>query len=127
MNYVELFQVILLISASALCIYLIIYFNRVTKSIKAIEENFNHLASDLKPLIESTVSLSENINDITEKAKDQVEMSKGIVSEVKERVELLLGYEEKIREGVEGPVFGLIKNLSALANGVDNFWKTLKK
>ena len=127
MNFVLILQVILLISASALCIFLIVYFNRITKSFKAIEEDFNHLASDLKPLIESTASLSENINEITLKAKDQVEMSKSIVSDVKERVELLLGYEEKIREGVEGPVFGLIKNLSALANGVDKFWNTLKK
>ncbi|HKJ81627.1 MAG TPA: hypothetical protein VJ954_06360 [Ignavibacteriaceae bacterium] len=127
MNLVMIFQVVLLVAASALCIGLIIYFNRITNSIKTIEKDFNQLTSDLKPLIKSSVSLSENVNEVTEKAKDQVEMSKNIVSEVKERVELLLGYEEKIREGVEGPVFGLIKNLSALANGVDKFWNTLKK
>ena len=127
MNILLILQVILMIAASALCIYLIIYFNRITKSIKSIEHSFNNLASDIKPLIDSTTSLSDNLKEISEKAKDQVEMSKGVVSEVKERVELLLSYEEKIREGVEGPVFGLIKNLSALANGVDKFWKTLKK
>ncbi len=60
-------------------------------------------------------------------AKEQVGVAKSSVTEGKVRVELILRFEEKIRKGVEGPVIGLIKNLSALVNGVEAFWKTLKK
>jgi len=127
MDFVFIFQIILLIAASALCVYLIIYFNRITKSISSIEGNIKNLVEEIKPLLESTTALSNNINGITESAKSQVDMTKGIVADVKDRVDLILGYEEKIREGVEGPVIGLIKNLSAITKGIETFWKTYKK
>ena len=127
MDFVFIFQIILLISASALCIYLIIYFNRITKSISSIEEDIKNLAEDIKPLIKSTTALSNNINNIAENAKSQVDITKSIVTDVKDRVDLMLGFEERIREGVEGPVIGLIKNLSAITKGIDTFWKTYKK
>ena len=127
MDYVFIFQIILLLAASALCVFLIIYFNRITKSITRIENNLNNVTAEIKPLIESTTVLSNNINEITEGAKDQLDIGKRIVTDVKDRVDLILNYEEKIREGVEGPVFGLIKNLSAISKGIDTFWKTFKK
>ena len=127
MDYVFIFQIILLLAASALCVFLIIYFNRITKSITRIENNLDNVTAEIKPLIESTTALSNNINEITEGAKDQLDISKRIVTDVKDRVDLILNYEEKIREGVEGPVFGLIKNLSAISKGIDTFWKTFKK
>ena len=127
MDYVFIFQIILLLAASALCIFLIIYFNRITKSITRIENNLDNVTAEIKPLIESTTALSNNINEITEGAKDQLDISKRIITDVKDRVDLILNYEEKIREGVEGPVFGLIKNLSAISKGIDTFWKTFKK
>ncbi len=127
MDYVFIFQIILLLAASALCVFLIIYFNRITKSITRIENNLDNVTAEIKPLIESTTALSNNINEITEGAKDQLDISKRIITDVKDRVDLILNYEEKIREGVEGPVFGLIKNLSAISKGIDTFWKTFKK
>lgn len=127
MDFVLIFQIILLIAASALCIYLIIYFNRITKSISSIEGNIKNLIEEIKPFIKSTTALSNNINDITESAKSQVDITKNIVTDVKDRVDLILGFEEKIREGVEGPVIGLIKNLSAITRGIETFWKTYKK
>ena len=127
MDYVFIFQIILLLAASALCVFLIIYFNRITKSITRIEDNIKNLSTEIKPLIESTTALSNNINEITEGAKGQLDITKSIVTNVKDRVDLILNYEEKIREGVEGPVFGLIKNLSAISKGIETFWKTFNK
>ena len=127
MDYVFIFQIILLLAAAALCVFLIIYFNRITKSIARIENNIQNFSTEIKPLIESTTALSNNINEITEGAKGQLDVTKSIVTDVKNRVDVILNYEEKIREGIEGPVFGLIKNLSAISKGIDTFWKTFKK
>lgn len=127
MDYVFIFQIILLLAASALCVFLIIYFNRITKSITQIESNIKNFTTELKPLIESTTALSDHINEITEGARDQLDITKNIVTDVKDRVDVILNYEEKIREGIEGPVFGLIKNLSAISKGIETFWKTFKK
>ena len=127
MDYVFIFQIILLLAASALCVFLIIYFNRITKSITRIENNIQNFTTEIKPLIETTTALSNNINEITKGAKAQLDITKSIVTDVKDRVDTILNYEEKIREGIEGPVFGLVKNLSAIANGIETFWRTFKK
>ena len=127
MDYVFIFQIILLLAASALCVFLIIYFNRITKSITRIENNIQNFTTEIKPLIETTTALSNNINEITKGAKGQLDITKSIVADVKDRVDTILNYEEKIREGIEGPVFGLVKNLSAIANGIETFWRTFKK
>ncbi|MGA8265471.1 MAG: hypothetical protein WB779_13595 [Ignavibacteriaceae bacterium] len=127
MDYVFIFQIILLLAASALCVFLIIYFNRITKSITLIESNIKNFTTELKPLIESTTALSNHITEITEGARDQLDITKNIVTDVKDRVDVILNYEEKIREGIEGPVFALIKNLSAISKGIETFWKTFKK
>ena len=51
---------------------------------------------------------------------------KNIISETKEHADKILELEEKVRKGVEGPVTDVIKNLSAVLNGINTFWNTYK-
>ncbi len=127
MEIVSVFNVLLLLSASALCIALIIYLNRVTKSVKGIEDSLKDISSQIKPLISSTTVLSEKLNYISEEIKEQVYIGKNIVTEVKDRVDTILDLEEKIRGGFESSIFDLIKNISAISNGVNAFWSAFKK
>ena len=127
MNVVTIFTVILLIFASALCAALVVYLSRITKSIKEIETDVKHITLEIKPLVTSLTHLSDKLNSITEDASEQVHMTKQMVSNVKDRVDAILELEEKIRGGFEGSAMDLIKNLSAIANGVSAFWSAYKK
>jgi hypothetical protein len=49
------------------------------------------------------------------------------VTNVKDRVDQILLLEEKIRGGFEVSALDLIKNLSAISNGVSAFWNAYKK
>jgi uncharacterized protein YoxC len=127
MDLVSVFTILLLLSASGLCVALIIYLNRITNSVKKIQTDIQELSAEVKPFIASTTQLSEKLSELSDKAKEPVETLKTIVSEVKDRVDNILELEEKLRGGFEGSIAGLIKNLSALANGVNTFWKTFRK
>ena len=127
MTLTSIFSIILLISASGLCIALIIYLNRITKSIKGLESDVKNLSQDIKPLIESTLKLSEKLNQLSDDAMQPVQTANTIVDNIKVRVDKILELEEKIRGGFEDSVDGFIKNLSAVANGVTTFWKAYKK
>ncbi len=127
MTVVTIFYIILLLSASVLCIALVIYLNKITKSIKEIENDIKDLSSQAKPFIQTATLLSDELNDISGSVKGQLETTKKIVSKVDERVDDILGFEEKLREGLEEPAFRLIKTLSAVANGVNVFWNTFTK
>ena len=127
MNVVTVLNVILLISASLLCLALIYYLYKITKSFEEIKNNVNELAADMKPLIASTTELSEKLSSITSEARGQIQVTRDMVMNVKHRVDMILGFEERIRRGIEEPVSGLVRNVSAVVNGVNAFWNSYKK
>lgn len=127
MDVTTFFTVLLLFAASCLCFALIIYLRKITKSFSEIRLDVKDLSAQLKPLIESTTELSEKLSAISEEIHEPVQTAKTMVDDIKGRVDTILKLEEKFRGGFEGSVTGLIKNLSALANGVNTFWNTFRK
>jgi len=127
MDTVSIFTILLLIAATCLCVALIFYLKRITKSFEEMKNNFNRLSEQIEPLIISTTELSEKFGRLSEDLNEPVQTAKKIMYTVKGRVDTILELEEKLRGGFEGSVSGLIKNLSALANGVNTFWNTFRK
>ncbi|HMU43685.1 MAG TPA: hypothetical protein PKA80_10315 [Ignavibacteriaceae bacterium] len=126
MDTTSVFLIILLISASALCIALIVYIARITKSVNKIEKRISDLTTDLNPLINSARDLSDKLSALTDEINSQIYISKEVVNNVKDSVDKIISFEENIRRGLEEPVMGLLKNLSAIFNGVNSFWSTYK-
>ncbi len=127
MDLTSIFTVILLASASALCIALIFYLSQITKAIRGIEAQVEQISDELKPFISSTKELSERLNEITDEAKGQLATTRNIVTKVDDRVDTILELEEKIRGGFEGNVLSILKSLSAIANGITAFWSAFKR
>lgn len=127
MNVVTVLNIILLISASLLCLALIYYLYKITKSFEEIKNDVKELAADMKPLIVSTTELSEKLSNITSEARGQMHITRDMVMNIKHRVDMILGFEEKVRRGIEEPVLGLVRNVSAVVNGVNTFWNSYKK
>jgi uncharacterized protein YoxC len=122
MSVLTIFNIILILAASALCVALILYLNRITKSVKAIQDDIKDLSFQVKPLIASTTNLSEKLNQITDKAMEPIDTAREIVVEVRQRVDQILSFEERLREGIEKPASDLINTLTAVSNGVKTFW-----
>ncbi len=127
MSVETVFYIILLVAATALCIALIIYLKSITNSIKGMQIDIKDLSEGLKPLLAASTELSDKLNDISDKASSQLDVSKEIIYDVRDRVEKILDLEEKVRKGVEEPAMQLVKNLSAVVNGVNTFWNAYTK
>jgi len=126
MDIVQILTIVLIVSASALCIALIFYLNKIVKSVQSVNNDIHELSANLKPLIQSTLELSDNLNKITFDAKDQLKISKSIISDFRERADKILSIENKIRSGVEDAVMPFVKNLHAIGIGVESFWRNFK-
>jgi uncharacterized protein YoxC len=126
MDIVEIFTIVLIISATLLCIALIYYIGQVVKSVQSINKELNELSANLKPLLHSTTELSDTINKFTSEAKDQLRISKSILNDFRERADKLLSIEDKIRSGVEDAVMPLFKNVNAVGKGIETFWRSFK-
>ena len=127
MQIITYFYILLLVSASGLCIALIFAMNRITSSVKEIEIDLKDLTSQIKPLIASTTNLSEKLNYLSEEAKEPISVVKDIIEDVRDRVEVILAFEEKVRMGVEGPVFKFLNSVAGINNGINAFWNTYKR
>jgi len=126
MDIVQILTIVLIVSASALCIALIFYLNKIVKSVQSVNNDIHELSANLKPLIQSTLELSDNLNKITFDAKDQLKISRSIISDFRERADKILSIENKIRSGVEDAVMPFVKNLHAIGIGVESFWRNFK-
>ena len=126
MEITEILTIILIASASALCIALIYYLYKIVKSVQSINDNIKELSSQIKPLINSTLELTEKINYITGEAKSQMQISRSIVSDIRERADKVLNMESKIRSGIEDAVMPFIENLQAVGKGIETFWRNFK-
>ncbi|MDR3610296.1 MAG: hypothetical protein P4L27_07040 [Ignavibacteriaceae bacterium] len=127
MEILHIFYILLLLSASALCISLIFYVNRITSTVSKIEIDIKALTEEIKPLIDSTTKLSEKISDISYEAKQPVIIVKEVIEDIRDRINLILEFEEKLRMGVEGPLSKLLNSLSGISNGINTFWATYKR
>lgn len=126
MTITEILTGLLLISASALCIALIYYIQKIVKSVQSINDNIKELSSEFKPLIQSTLELSDKLNQITNDTRSQFNVAKSIISDFRERADRILNLESKIRGGFEDAIMPLINNLHAVGKGVETFWRNFK-
>jgi uncharacterized protein YoxC len=126
MNTIEILTVILLISASALCIALIYYVQQIVKSVHSVSTDIHGLSYKLNPLIESTFVLSGKLAHITDEAESQLQISKSIVSDIRDRANIILNIETKIRNRVEDTVMPIVKNINAVGIGVGAFWRKFR-
>ena len=127
MQLVNIFYIILLASASGLCIALIISLYRITRSVGKIEIDIRDLTNQIKPLIASTTNLSEKLNFISDEAKQPIIIVKEVVEDIKDRIDVILEFEDKLRKGVEGPLTKLLNSLSGISNGINAFWDSYKR
>jgi hypothetical protein len=126
MDTIEILTVILLISASALCVALIYYIYQIVKSVHSISAELQGLSYKLNPLIESTFVLSKKLTHVTDEAESQLQISKSIVSDIRDRADKILNMETKIWNQVEDTVKPIVKNINAVGVGVGAFWRKLR-
>lgn len=126
-NFVDVAIIILLLAATALCIFLIFYLNRITKSVIEIQKEMKTMTEQLSPLLISFTELSEKISGLASDVDTQLQTGKALFNEIKIRVKKILYLEQKIRGGFEGPVLDLINNLTAISKGIGAFWSSYKQ
>jgi uncharacterized protein YoxC len=127
MELVNIFYIILFASSSGLCIALIIYLYRITRSVNKIEIDIKDFTHQIKPLIASTTNLSEKLNFISDEIKQPIIIVKEVVEDIKDRINVILEFEEKLMHGINDPLTKLLNSISGISNGINAFWDSYKR
>lgn len=125
--YVDAALIVLLLSASALCIFLIFYFKKITQSIVQMQSDLNKVSNQITPLINSIHNLSNSLTEVVNELKEQADKTKWVIDQLKLKVEQFLSFEKKVVETVESPVNSLMNNLKSIKAGISTFWNSYKK
>jgi uncharacterized protein YoxC len=120
-EFIKIAQAIALLSASALCVYLIVVLVRLNGLLESLQRDLSELTRAVKPVLENLVAITGTIRDISTRVNEQVEMFHGMFSAAQRIVENIVRFEERVQRRLEEPFFrvasmfgGLVGRLMSL-------------
>jgi uncharacterized protein YoxC len=121
------FYILMLASASGLCISLIFYFNRIVKSVKNIEGELVKISDNVNKVLDKTAEVTNRVESITGEVQEQLIVTKSLISKVDKRVDEIFALEAELRGHFAVPIKGTVRRLSAAYTGFSTFWNEYKK
>ncbi|MEW6653249.1 MAG: DUF948 domain-containing protein [Bacteroidota bacterium] len=122
---VQILLVLLIITATALCIYLILVLKKLTVQL-------NNLQNDIKQLVDSTIPVLKNLNEVTLRANRIVSSAENYWEGIERSIENVRmkfsNFTSVARfDGAEYPARNLVQNIKAFYRGFTAFWHELRK
>jgi uncharacterized protein YoxC len=100
----EILKLVLLCSASALCIYLIIVLVRFKAFLQILQIELIDLNKNLKPILENLNAVTDKLRLITTKVEDQVDIIHGVFLAFRRITENITRLEEHFQQRLEEPL-----------------------
>jgi hypothetical protein len=124
MTIVDIFLLVLIISATALCIYLIISMRRISRTVDLMQADIHQFMEAATPAVQKLESITEKLDNITSTTERHViEVSDtidGYVDRSKQYIATLKS------ESKHNQVVSLINSMRAIVRGFSAFLRDLK-
>jgi uncharacterized protein YoxC len=121
---VDIFIIILLISASVLCIYLVFTLKKLTESINVMQKDIDKLVSTTLPVLENLNQVSEKALRLTNMAEHQVNVIQSGIENFRSNFQQVFSFG---KAGSHNSLTDFITNLRAISKGIITFIKEFKK
>jgi len=116
---------ILLISASALCIYLIIFLKRFNTSLDEIKLNIEKVVEESLPVLSNLNKIAEDATSVTSAAERQVMDLNNRIDEFKDKIDT---YKSKFsKASTDNQIVSMINNVRAFIKGLSAFVQEFNK
>ena len=112
-SFVQIAQVLALLSASALCIYLIVSLVRLNGVLASLQKDVSEVTRGLKPVLENLAAVAEKLRSITTKVDEQANLFKGSIEAMRRVADNIEQFEVRIQQRLEEPV---IRVMSIVGN-----------
>jgi uncharacterized protein YoxC len=113
-TYVQIAEVLALLSLSALCVYLIVTLMRMNGLFASIQQDVAELTKAVKPVLENLGSVSERLKSITAKVDDQVLLFRESFESMKRMVDNVEEFEQRLIGQIEEPVSRISSLIGAI-------------
>lgn len=117
----KLAELLALLSASALCIYLIVVLVRLKTVLEILQRDLTDIGKNLKPVLENLNIVMERMRSITIKVDDQVNMFKGAMESFRQMADNVVRFEERVQQRLEEPIQRIGALVGSLINRITSF------
>lgn len=125
MTFIDILLIILILSASTLCVFAIIYLKRITDQVEAVRKDVHEFISKTNPVVENLEVATRKANRIVSDIENYWEEIDTSIKNLRERI---TGFTSlKNLRDVEYPAKDLIKNIKAFTKGASAFWNAFKR
>jgi uncharacterized protein YoxC len=115
---VEIAKVLALLSASALCVYLIVVLIRLNTLLQVLQRELIDLNKNLRPILENLNMVTDKLRLITSKVDDQVNMVHGVFIAFKRITDNVARFEERFQQRLEEPLLRVSELFSSIINRI---------
>jgi predicted PurR-regulated permease PerM len=125
MTILDVFLIVLILAACALCIYLIISLKKINNSIEILQKDLHELSEKTIPVVENLTVITERAARITGEAEDYWSSLTESIEGIKTKISRF--GKDSGRDKTNRPVEDFIRNLRAIFMGISAFWDNIKK
>lgn len=122
----DILLAVLLITASGLCIYLILSLSKANKTITQIQRDINKVANELIPLLERLDELTNRLNSVVSDISSQLETVRGVTDGVKSKIANILGFSGGSGYDEESSGLNIVKTVKSVVKGIMSFWSRIR-
>lgn len=115
-------ETVALLSASALCIYLIVVLARLKDVLTLIQKDLSEIGAKAKPVFENLQVITEKLKSVSGKIDDQIGLVRGSLESVKNAADNIVAFEQRIQESLEEPVVRLSAMVAAFVNRIASYF-----
>lgn len=122
-SFLQVVQMIALVSASALCIYLIVTLVKLNDLLAMLHKDLSEITKNAKPVFENLQVVTEKLRSITTKIDEQAQIFKSSIESFKMLADNVLEFERRIEQRVEEPIIRVTSILGGLVDRVTSIFR----
>ncbi|MDA0987408.1 MAG: hypothetical protein O3A55_07410 [Bacteroidetes bacterium] len=124
--YINVAQLILLVSLSALVIYATTVLARTKNILENVEKDLKEVTARILPVLSNFEIISSRLRTILESVDDQVTIVKSSVEKIKSIADAVADFQAKVQEQIESPILEIASTVGAIVSGVTTFIKRFR-
>jgi len=120
-SFLLIAQILVLLSLSALAIYLVVVLSKVKDMLSTVEVNIKEVSARAIPVLENMEALTGKLRTITDNIDDQMTMIRTSLQTLRDVTEKIARFEQKVQDHIEGPVMEVASVVGGFISGIAGF------
>jgi uncharacterized protein YoxC len=124
MTAIDILLIILIVSASVLCIYLIFWLKKLNTTVNKMQDDIHNLVDNTVPILEDLKNVTDRVNKISTDAENHWNDFDRSIQKIKNKISQFSSIKKNGKP--ENPASDLVANLRAISKGISEFWSRMK-